>query len=126
MMNIVAIIPARFGSTRFPGKPLALVGGVAMIERVVRRVEGSNVVDRVVVATDDKRIEEAVKKFGGEVVIAGNIIVRQRGTKFHAGNNVGLGKDHTIFALVDGHVKFKELKGKKMFVSVEPLKQAAE
>ena len=69
MMNIVAIIPARFGSTRFPGKPLALVGGVAMIERVVRRVEGSNVVDRVVVATDDKRIEEAVKKFGGEVVM---------------------------------------------------------
>ena len=69
MMNIVAIIPARYGSTRFPGKPLALVGGVSMIERVVRRVEGSKVVDRVVVATDDKRIEEVVKKFGGEVVM---------------------------------------------------------
>ena len=47
-----------------------------------------------------------VKKFGGEAVVAGNIIVRQRGTKFHAGQNVGLGKDHTLFALVDGTVKF--------------------
>ena len=48
-----------------------------------------------------------VKKFGGEVVRAGNIIVRQRGTQFHPGNNVGLGKDHTIFALIDGEVKFE-------------------
>ena len=47
-----------------------------------------------------------VKKFGGEVINAGSIIVRQRGTKFHPGTNVGLGKDHTLFALVDGHVKF--------------------
>ncbi|MBW3088860.1 50S ribosomal protein L27 [Bifidobacterium sp. 82T24] len=47
-----------------------------------------------------------VKKFGGEAVIAGNIIVRQRGTNFHAGHNVGLGKDHTLFALADGTVKF--------------------
>ncbi|KAE8126728.1 MULTISPECIES: 50S ribosomal protein L27 [Bifidobacterium] len=47
-----------------------------------------------------------VKKFGGEPVIAGNIIVRQRGTKFHAGENVGTGKDHTLFALSDGNVKF--------------------
>ena len=47
-----------------------------------------------------------VKKFGGESVIAGNIILRQRGTKFHPGRNVGLGRDYTIFALVDGHVKF--------------------
>jgi len=68
-MHIVAIIPARYGSTRFPGKPLALVGGVTMIERVVRRVQGSEAVDRVVVATDDKRIEDAVKSFGGEVVM---------------------------------------------------------
>ena len=67
-----------------------------------------------------------VKKFGSELVVPGNIIVRQRGTKFHPGLNVGMGKDHTIFALVDGHVKFKELKGKKMFVSVDPIKQAAE
>ena len=47
-----------------------------------------------------------VKKFGGEAVVAGNIIVRQRGTKFHPGVNVGVGKDHTLFALVDGHVSF--------------------
>lgn len=47
-----------------------------------------------------------VKKFGGEAVIAGNIIVRQRGTKFHPGRNVGLGRDFTLFALTDGHVKF--------------------
>ena len=64
-----------------------------------------------------------VKKFGSELVVPGNIIIRQRGTKFHPGLNVGMGKDHTIFALVDGHVKFKELKGKKMFVSVDPIKQ---
>ena len=67
-----------------------------------------------------------VKKFGSEAVVAGNIIIRQRGTKFHPGSNVGIGKDHTIYALVDGHVKFNEVKGKKMFVSVDPSKQAAE
>jgi large subunit ribosomal protein L27 len=47
-----------------------------------------------------------VKAFGGELISAGSIIVRQRGTKFHAGSNVGIGKDHTLFALVDGHVQF--------------------
>ena len=66
---IVAIIPARYASTRFPGKPLALVGGVPMIERVYRRVVAAGVVDRVVVATDDKRICEAVQEFGGEVIM---------------------------------------------------------
>ena len=66
-----------------------------------------------------------VKKFGGEAVIAGNIIVRQRGTKWHPGTNVGLGKDHTIFALVDGKVSFATKSGGKSFVSVEPA-QAAE
>ncbi|HCO54011.1 50S ribosomal protein L27 [Pelagibacterium nitratireducens] len=65
-----------------------------------------------------------VKKFGGEAVIAGNIIVRQRGTKWHPGSNVGLGKDHTIFALVDGKVTFATKSGGKSFVSVEPLKAA--
>ena len=69
MMNLVAIIPARFGSTRFPGKPLALIDGVAMIERVVKRVESAGVVSRVVVATDDVRIEKFVQDFGGEVVM---------------------------------------------------------
>jgi len=63
-----------------------------------------------------------VKKFGGEFVKAGNIIIRQRGTKVHPGNNVGLGKDHTIFALIDGYVKF-EIKDKdRKKVSVYPTK----
>lgn len=66
-----------------------------------------------------------VKKFGGEAVVAGNIIVRQRGTKWHPGTNVGLGKDHTIFALVDGKVTFATKSGGKSFVSVAPA-QAAE
>ena len=68
--------------------------------------------------SESKRL--GVKRFGGESVLAGNIIVRQRGTKFHAGNNVGLGKDHTLFALTDGKVKF-ETKGPKnrKFVSIE-------
>jgi large subunit ribosomal protein L27 len=68
--------------------------------------------------SESKRL--GVKRFGGESVLAGNIIVRQRGTKFHAGNNVGLGKDHTLFALTDGKVKF-EVKGPKnrKFVSID-------
>jgi large subunit ribosomal protein L27 len=53
-----------------------------------------------------------VKAFGGELITAGSIIVRQRGTKFHPGTNVGVGKDHTLFALVDGHVKF-QVKGER-------------
>ena len=68
--------------------------------------------------SESKRL--GVKRFGGESVLAGNIIVRQRGTKFHAGNNVGIGKDHTLFALTEGKVKF-EVKGPKnrKFVSIE-------
>lgn len=60
-----------------------------------------------------------VKRFGGEEILAGNIIVRQRGTKFHAGTNVGCGRDHTLFALVDGKVHF-EVKGPKnrKFISI--------
>ncbi|NVJ87551.1 MAG: 50S ribosomal protein L27 [Algoriphagus sp.] len=61
-----------------------------------------------------------VKKFGGEQVIAGNIIVRQRGTKHHPGNNVGLGKDHTLFALTDGVVSFRKKADGKSVVSVVP------
>ena len=67
-----------------------------------------------------------VKKFGGEAVIAGNIIVRQRGTKFHPGDNVGMGKDHTLFALCDGNVSFRQKAGKRMFVSVQDQVKAAE
>lgn len=60
-----------------------------------------------------------IKKFGGEAVVAGNIIIRQRGTKFHPGRNVGIGKDHTIFAVADGHVTFRRSAGGRTFVSVE-------
>ncbi|MCK4695900.1 MAG: 50S ribosomal protein L27 [Candidatus Cloacimonetes bacterium] len=59
-----------------------------------------------------------VKKFGGERVLAGNILVRQRGTKINVGNNVGLGKDYTIFSLIDGFVRFETKKAGKKFVSV--------
>ena len=55
-----------------------------------------------------------VKKFGGEAVVAGNIIVRQRGTNFHPGHNVGIGKDHTLFALTDGSVKFGVRRDRKV------------
>ena len=67
-----------------------------------------------------------VKKYGGESVLAGNIIVRQRGTKVNAGENVGMGKDHTLFALTDGKVAFKEKSGGKMYVNLMPMAEAAE
>jgi large subunit ribosomal protein L27 len=62
-----------------------------------------------------------VKRYGGERVDAGNILVRQRGTRFHAGENVGVGRDHTLFALADGRVVFQE-RGRPLrkFVSIEP------
>ena len=60
-----------------------------------------------------------VKKYGGQKVISGNIIVRQRGTKFHPGSNVGIGKDHTIFAIKNGEVVFKKTKT-RTFISVTP------
>ncbi|MFO6423709.1 50S ribosomal protein L27 [Motilimonas sp. KMU-193] len=67
--------------------------------------------------SESKRL--GVKRFGGESVLAGNILVRQRGTKFHAGTNVGLGKDHTLFATASGTVKF-EVKGRlnRKYVSI--------
>ena len=67
--------------------------------------------------SESKRL--GVKRFGGESVLAGNIIVRQRGTRFHAGDNMGIGKDHTLFALKDGKVQF-DVKGPKnrKFVSI--------
>ncbi|GAB4433699.1 MAG: 50S ribosomal protein L27 [Anaerolineae bacterium] len=61
-----------------------------------------------------------VKKFGGEAVRSGNIIVRQRGTKFHPGLNVGMGKDYTIFATIDGYVKFEHMTRDKKRISVYP------
>ena len=61
-----------------------------------------------------------VKKFGGEIVIPGNILVRQRGTKFHPGDKVGMGRDHTLFALEAGNVKFHQGIGGRKFISVVP------
>ncbi|SFE76721.1 50S ribosomal protein L27 [Thermoflexibacter ruber] len=68
--------------------------------------------------SESKRL--GVKIFGGQNAIAGNIIVRQRGTKHHPGKNVGMGKDHTLFALVDGKVVFRKSKENRSFVSIEP------
>lgn len=69
---------------------------------------------------DSKPKYLGVKKFGGEKVIAGNIIIRQRGTKFHPGKNVGIGRDHTIFSLIDGSVKFTTIRDGKKVVNVVP------
>jgi len=66
--------------------------------------------------SESKRL--GVKKYGGELVKPGNIIVRQRGTQFHPGENVGMGKDYTIFATIDGYVKFEHVTRKKKRISV--------
>jgi large subunit ribosomal protein L27 len=69
--------------------------------------------------SESKRL--GVKIYGGQEVVAGNIIVRQRGTVHNPGLNVGIGKDHTLYALVDGKVKFQKKRNNKSYVSVEPL-----
>jgi large subunit ribosomal protein L27 len=74
--------------------------------------------------TEGRRL--GVKKFGGEFVVAGNIIIRQRGTKVHPGANVGMGKDHTLFALEHGHVAFAKTRGGRSVVNVKPLPAEAE
>ena len=61
-----------------------------------------------------------VKKFGGEIVVPGNIIVRQRGTEYHPGRNVGIGRDHTIFATSGGAVSFQRRRGGRVYISVKP------
>jgi len=66
-----------------------------------------------------------VKLFGGQQCLAGNIIARQRGTQWHPGPNVGLGKDHTLFALIDGHVQFRTKAKGRVFVSIVPMTEAA-
>ena len=65
-----------------------------------------------------------VKLYGGEIAKAGNILVRQRGTSHHPGENVGIGKDHTLFALVDGVVVFRKRKNNRSYVSVQPMVEA--
>ena len=67
-----------------------------------------------------------VKMYGGQVIIPGNIIVRQRGTQFHAGYGVGMGKDHTLFATTDGRVRFHDGKLGRKYVSVDAMAEAAE
>lgn len=69
--------------------------------------------------SESKRL--GVKIYGGQAAIAGNIIIRQRGTRYHPGENVGIGKDHTLYALTDGVVEFKKKKDDKSFVSVAPI-----
>ncbi len=61
-----------------------------------------------------------VKKFGGEIVVPGNILIRQRGTKYHAGENVGVGRDHTLFATAGGRVKFEHKAKGRVYVAVDP------
>ncbi len=73
--------------------------------------------------SESKRL--GVKRFGGQAVLAGNILVRQRGTKMAAGANVGVGRDHTLFALTSGKVKFITRRGGKVFVNIEPANDAA-
>ncbi|MEL6374517.1 MAG: 50S ribosomal protein L27 [Pseudomonadota bacterium] len=67
-----------------------------------------------------------IKKFGGEIVVPGNIIARQRGTKWHPGDGVGMGVDHTIFAVREGHVSFKTKRNGRTFISVTPAEAASE
>jgi large subunit ribosomal protein L27 len=67
-----------------------------------------------------------VKLYGGQLAIPGNIIIRQRGTKWHPGENVGMGKDHTIFALTEGCVSFRTKAKGRTYVSVDPIAEAAE
>ena len=74
--------------------------------------------------SESKRL--GVKKFGGQSVLGGNILVRQRGTKFYPGRNVGLGKDHTLFALIEGRVVFHDGKLGRKYVSVDAMAEAAE
>ena len=69
--------------------------------------------------SESKRL--GVKLYGGQIVKAGNILVRQRGTVHHPGNNVGMGKDHTLFAMTDGMVKFTKKRDNKSYVSIEPV-----
>ena len=75
---------------------------------------------------DSKSKRLGVKKFGGEKVIAGNILIRQRGTKWVPGKHVGMGKDHTLFATADGQVRFHDGKLGRKYVSVDAMAEAAE
>ena len=71
--------------------------------------------------TEGKRL--GIKRFGGETVRAGNMLARQRGTKFHTGDNVGVGRDHTLFALIDGTVEFQRFKKNKTKINIQPVSE---
>ena len=75
---------------------------------------------------DSRSKRLGVKKFGGEAVIPGNIIIRQRGTKWHPGRGVDIGKDHTIFALINGEVRFSMGRGGRQVVNIDPANDAAQ
>ena len=117
-MNI-ALIPSRLNSKRLKHKPLLEIDGLPIIVHTFKRASLSKKLDKIIVCADDIRIVDTVKKYGGEIVVPGNIIVRQRGTKFHPGDNVGMGKDHTLFSLIQGYVEFKAGKSGRTFVSVQ-------
>lgn len=75
---------------------------------------------------DSKSKRLGVKLFGGQSAIAGNIIIRQRGTKYHPGENVGMGRDHTLYAQIDGTVAFRKRRNNRTFVSIVPAETPAE
>lgn len=107
-MKFIGIIPARYASTRFPGKPLAMLGGKAVIERVYRQVEG--VLDDVVVATDDERIFNAVQKFGGKVVMTS------------PDHKSGTDRVHEAYTLVGkGYDVVVNIQGDEPFIQAEQL-----
>ncbi|XP_057520910.1 uncharacterized protein LOC130801153 [Amaranthus tricolor] len=112
LRQLVSTFPAYAAATDASGAGLALV----FRRWATKKTAGSSKNGR-----DSKPKFLGVKKFGGERVIPGNIIVRQRGTRFHPGDYVGIGKDHTLYALKEGHVKFEKhkLSGRK-WVHVEP------
>ena len=107
-MKFIGIIPARYASTRFPGKPLAMLGGKAVIERVYRQVEG--VLDDVVVATDDERIFSAVQQFGGKVVMTS------------PDHKSGTDRVHEAYTLVGkGYDVVVNIQGDEPFIQAEQL-----
>jgi 3-deoxy-manno-octulosonate cytidylyltransferase (CMP-KDO synthetase) len=95
-MKIVAIIPSRFGSTRFQGKPLASIAGKSMIQHVYETTAKADIVDRVAVATDDERIVEAVKQFGGEAVMTSETLRSGTDRVAEAAERLGLEMDDII------------------------------
>jgi len=117
-MNFLAVIPARYGSTRFPGKPLASVAGVPMIQRVYQRVVASGACDKVVVATDDERIARAVQDFGGEVVMTSDDC--PNGTmRCHEAVEVLEGRGETFGAVLN-------IQGDEPFVHPDQIEQLAD